>query len=262
MSGLIFLGVALGASVIGAVCGIGGGVIIKPVLDMLGLAPLSAINFLSACTVLSMSLYSVARARAARERIIDLTIGLPLGLGAAAGGLLGKWAFDRARAAFANPSTAGALQAAVLLALTLGTLFYTLKKDRVRTLSMRGAAPTALTGLCLGLMSSFLGIGGGPFNLVVLHYFFSMQTKRAAQNSLFIVLLSQAASLIKTFVDGSVPAFRAPDLILMILGGVLGAMLGRALNRRLDDARVTRLFIWLMAAIVLICAYNIVKYSL
>ena len=30
---LIFLGVSFGASVVGAICGIGGGVLIKPILD-------------------------------------------------------------------------------------------------------------------------------------------------------------------------------------------------------------------------------------
>ena len=50
---LIFFLVALGASVVGAVCGIGGGVIIKPVLDLLHLETVAAISFLSGCTVLS-----------------------------------------------------------------------------------------------------------------------------------------------------------------------------------------------------------------
>lgn len=261
MDSLLFLGVALGASVIGAICGIGGGVIIKPVLDLLGLAPLPTINFFSACTVLSMSLYSVARARAAKERVIDMSVGWPLGIGAALGGILGKAAFEATRAAFASPGAAGAVQAALLLLLTIGTLIYTLRRDKVRPRRFRHPALIALIGLGLGLMSSYLGIGGGPINLVVLHYFFSMETKKAAQNSLFIILISQAASLLLTLTGGSLPAFRALDLLLMMAGGVLGAMMGRALNKRLDNATVNRLFIWLMVLIILISAYNVYKYA-
>ncbi|MGC6176872.1 hypothetical protein [Lacrimispora sp. 38-1] len=41
------------ASIIGAICGIGGGVIIKPTLDLLHLASVSSINFLSGCKVLA-----------------------------------------------------------------------------------------------------------------------------------------------------------------------------------------------------------------
>ena len=54
---LIFFLVSLLASVVGAICGIGGGVIIKPVLDLLHLESVSTISFLSVCTVLSMSCY-------------------------------------------------------------------------------------------------------------------------------------------------------------------------------------------------------------
>ena len=55
---IVFL-VCFLASVVGAVCGIGGGVIIKPTLDALGILDVSTISFLSGCTVLSMTSYSV-----------------------------------------------------------------------------------------------------------------------------------------------------------------------------------------------------------
>lgn len=58
----VFFLVSFLASIVGAICGIGGGVVIKPVLDMLGLETVSTISFLSGCTVLSMSCYSVTRA--------------------------------------------------------------------------------------------------------------------------------------------------------------------------------------------------------
>ena len=44
---LIFLLVCFFASVIGAICGIGGGVIIKPVLDAFGVMDAAQISFLS-----------------------------------------------------------------------------------------------------------------------------------------------------------------------------------------------------------------------
>ena len=84
---LVFFLVALGASAVGAVCGIGGGVIIKPVLDLLHLETVSAISFLSGCTVLSMSCYSVGKSLLAGEKRVSLNVGTPLAVGAAAGGL-------------------------------------------------------------------------------------------------------------------------------------------------------------------------------
>ena len=56
---ILFFVVSFLASIAGAICGIGGGVIIKPTLDMFGLASVSTISFLSGCTVLSMRLYSL-----------------------------------------------------------------------------------------------------------------------------------------------------------------------------------------------------------
>ena len=42
-----FFIISLGASIIGAICGIGGGVIVKPTLDLFNVASVSTISFLS-----------------------------------------------------------------------------------------------------------------------------------------------------------------------------------------------------------------------
>lgn len=79
-------------------------------------------------------------------------------------------------------------------------------------------------GLVLGVMSSFLGIGGGPINLVVLFFFFSMDTKTAAENSLYIILFSQIASLFASLfaslLTRTVPEFSLGMLLLMAAGGI------------------------------------------
>ena len=82
---LVFL-VAFGSSIVGAICGIGGGVIIKPLLDVLAIADVAEISFLSGCTVLSMSCYSVIKALTARESLVKFNTGTPLAVGAAVGG--------------------------------------------------------------------------------------------------------------------------------------------------------------------------------
>ena len=181
---LIFFLVALTASIAGAICGIGGGVIIKPVLDLLHLETVAAISFLSGCTVLSMSCYSVGKSLLAKERSVSLKTGTPLAIGAAAGGLVGNQLFAAVRELSGSPDTVGAVQAACLAVVTAGTLLYTVNKARIPTRRVQNFAVCVVIGLALGAMSSFLGIGGGPINLVVLYYFFSMDTKTAAANSL------------------------------------------------------------------------------
>ena len=78
--------ISLLASIAGAICGIGGGVIIKPSLDLFHLDSVATISFLSGCTVLAMSCYSVTKSMRAGESKIDLKIGTPLAIGAAIGG--------------------------------------------------------------------------------------------------------------------------------------------------------------------------------
>lgn len=259
---LLFFEVSLGASVCGAICGIGGGVIIKPTLDLFGWASVSTISFLSGCTVLSMSCYSVVKAMKSGDKAVNLKTGTPLAIGAAIGGVFGKQMFTVIKAAFANPNTVGAVQAACLAVITLLTLLYTVNKSKIKTHKVDNALLCAVIGLVLGVCSSFLGIGGGPINLVVLFYFFSMDTKTAAANSLYIILFSQAASLIVTLVTKTVPQFTVITLALMVLGGILGGMLGRSFNKKLTAHSVDKLFICLMCVIILISCYNVWQYAL
>ncbi len=95
---------------------------------------------------------------------------------------------------------------------------------------------------------------------MVLYYFFSMDTKTAAQNSLYIILFSQLTSFLMTLFTRTVPEVNPAVLLLMVLGGLLGGVTGRKINRRIQARMVERLFIGLMAAIVLICVYNIIQF--
>ncbi len=256
---ILFFIVSFLASIVGAICGIGGGVVIKPVLDMLQMGSASTINFLSGCTVLSMSLYSVSKALRSGDSKVDTTTGTPLALGAAIGGVAGKELFSAVRSLFENAEMVGGVQAMALGVITLGTLVYTIRKASITTRHMQGKALCAVIGLLLGIMSSFLGIGGGPINLVVLGFCFSMDTKTAAANSLYIILFSQSASLLTNLVTGSVPEFRILALALMVAGGIGGGIVGRSLNKKMDNKAVDKLFIGLMVLIVCICIYNTVR---
>lgn len=254
---IIFLLVSFGASIAGAICGIGGGVIIKPSLDAVGVLDVTTISFLSGCTVLAMSCYSVIKGKKSGENLVDLKIGTPLGIGAAVGGVVGKLMFQTLSGMFENKDMVGAVQASCLLVITLGTLIYTLKKDKIHTKQIKNFAVCIVVGLLLGIMSSFLGIGGGPINLVVLFYFFSMETKTAAQNSLYIILFSQITSLLQTIFSGTIPQFPVMALIIMVVGGILGGFCGRIINKKMNSKMVDRLFIVLMAVIIGINCYNI-----
>lgn len=252
--------VAFLACTIGKICGMGGGVIIKPVLDALGVANVSAINFISGSTVIGMTCWSVGKALIKKDSQIDLKVSTPLAIGAAIGGIVGKALFSKVSSLFASADIAGGVQASVLLVLTFGTLLYTIYKDKIKSYSVRNWVACIVIGFLLGMLGSFLGIGGGPFNMAVLYFFFSMTTKVAAQNSLYIILISQVAGMAKIFFSGSVPEVKPMLLIGMILFGVLGSEIGGRLNKKFKEDTVTKLFEGSMLLVILICSYNIIRF--
>ena len=256
---LLFFIIAFCASVIGGICGIGGGILMKPLMDLFGLADVAAASFLSVCTVFVMSLYNVSRSFHERSGDIELKTTLPLAIGAAVGGILGNQAFHTI-CCMVSREIAGIAQSLCLMLLTLGTLLYTLKKSRIHTRYITAPIGCGAVGLGLGMASSFLGIGGGPFNLAVLHYFFGMDTKIAVANSLFVILLSQTTNLGSSLLSGSIPAVSPFIVLLMVIGGIGGGAVGRKYNKKLTAATIDKLFIGLLLVIVCICLWNTSKY--
>lgn len=259
---VIFFTVSILSSIIGSICGIGGGVIIKPVLDATGLMSVSAISFLSGCTVLAMSVVSVYKNLRAKTAKLNVRTATGLAVGAAFGGVVGKSMFQMLKSAVGNENLVGMTQAIVLIIITLGTLIYTIYKKRIHTKEYNQLWLCVVIGVILGVMSSFLGIGGGPINLVVLAYFFSMGTKEAALSSLYIIMFSQITSLVQTVATGTIPDVEITYFLGMVIGGILGGTLGSKVNKKIDGEGVNKLFIILMIVIIGINIYNAFKFAL
>lgn len=258
---LIIILVCFFSSVVGAICGIGGGVIIKPVLDATGVMAVTTVSFLSGCTVLSMSVVSLYKnLKAKKDFEFDKVFATVLAMGGVVGGLAGKEMYQGIISRLSDTSRVGAIQAAVLMLVTAGTLIYTIFKDKIRTRNVRSKLVIFGIGVVLGIMSSFLGIGGGPINLVVLFFFFSMQTKQAALYSIYVIMFSQISSILSTVIKGNVPEFEPATLLLMIACGILGGLAGSKINKRIDGKTVDKLFMGLMAVIICINIYNIYRY--
>lgn len=248
------------ACLLGTISGMGGGIIIKPVLDALGIMSVSAITFLSGCTVICMSGWSVGKTLLRKEADIDLSVTVLLAVSAAAGGLIGKQLYTMVAACFPDPNTAGGVQAGLLFTATAATFLYTIKKDKITSKQVSSPVVCLLIGLLLGMLGSFLGIGGGPFNVAVLYYFYSMSTKKAVQNSLMIVLFSQLASTLKTILFDTIPSFKGSILLCMILLGIAGSKAGRRINKKIDNRQATLCLEGAMILIMAINIYNIFKF--
>ena len=53
-----------------------------------------------------------------------------------------------------------------MVILTVTVFLYVLEKARVKTISVSNGPLCVICGLFLGILSSFLGIGGGPINIM------------------------------------------------------------------------------------------------
>lgn len=251
----IFFLIAIGSSIIGAISGIGGGIIIKPVMDAFSGLNVSTISFLSGCTVFSMAISSYIRGLK-NEIELNYKITVKLALGAAAGGILGKIVFS------AFPDNVALVQSILLFIINIGVFVYISNKNRIKSLNVTNGILCIVIGFLLGFISAFLGIGGGPINIAVLYYFFSMTPKITAKNSLFIILFSQATSLTTTFITRTVPQFNSLHLFVMCLGGVCGAIIGQFLSGKMTDNKVEKFFRIVLIFLIMINTYNIVMFFL
>lgn len=261
---LIFFIVSLFASSIGAVFGIGGGVIIKPILDSLNIMKVTKISFLSSCTVLSMSLYTFINSKLSKTSLVDTKIATPFALGAVLGGLIGKILFSYTIHFFNNQNIAGIIQSSILIILLIFTVMFTIKnmsKNKIKPMHINNIFLSAIIGMVLGLLSSYLGIGGGPFNIAFLYIFFAMDNKTAAENSLYIILFSQISSVLTTLIKNEIQNINIYILIVMIIGGIGGGIIGRKISKKLNSSSFDKIFIIILILIIFISIYNLYVFT-
>ena len=140
------------------ICGVGGGILIKPVLDATGVMNVSTINFLSGCTVLSMAVTSVIRtfANKSHPHKINLLVSTPIAIGAALGGSMGKMLITILVDKLSAEALIGVIQSTVLLVITTGTLFYYLYCRRIQTLHLSNPISILMIGILLLTIASKL----------------------------------------------------------------------------------------------------------
>jgi len=247
--------------IVGAISGIGGGVMMKPVMDGIGQFPLASIGFLTSCAVLCMAGASLCIAAVSKSEKLKLRrgAGVPLSLGAAVGGVAGKWLFEILCRSYVD-ETVSIVQAVMLIAINIAVLVCVMKKSKPYSEGVQRLPVCVIIGLALGVTASFLGIGGGPLNVAVLAIFFGMEAKERAMHSLFIIFCAQSAGVLSTVVTGTVPSFDAGVMAAMCIGAVMGAAIGARLSRRMSNKATDLLVVVVMVVLVGINVFNIVGF--
>ena len=243
------------ATTVGAISGLGGGVIIKPLLDVFALHTAGQIGFYSSCCVFSMCLMSIWRQRKQGDKISVPIAGF-LSAGSLLGGALGDTLFTRVQRLFENPETIRELQSGILFLCIVAILAYTAKKERIRRFQVKNKMAMLLAGAALGVISTFLGIGGGPLNIALLSILFSFEMKECVRYSIVIIFFSQLSKLAAVGFSGAALGYDFTPLLCMIPAALLGGLLGSRLGTGLSNKGVEHIYLGTMCFLLLICARN------
>lgn len=254
----IYSAVILVATTLGAFVGLGGGVIIKPILDFIGAEPRMQVDFLSAMAVFTMSVVSTGKYIKNKVSFKKNIIAI-IAVGSILGGFLGKFCMDLL-GYIAHQESIRCIQAFVLAALLAAVSIYMSKKRF--SFKIENNFAICIVGLALGFLASFLGIGGGPINVAALTLFFSMSVKDSAVYSVAIILFSQLSKLVTIFASSGIEpyAHQWKTLIFILPAAILGGIIGSKFNRKFDDALIRKVFVAVMVLLVVLNVVNGINY--
>ncbi len=102
------------------------------------------------------------------------------------------------------------------------------------------SAPAAGSGLAVGAMTGFFGVGGGFLIVPALTVLLGLTMRRAVATSLAIITLTGLAALASHLAIGSEPDW--PLTIVLSAAAAIGAVGGSRLGRRLDPRTLARAF--------------------
>lgn len=252
---LIYTLIVLIATTIGAITGLGGGVIIKPLFDLLGADTPTVIGFYSSVAVFTMCLVSIYK-QLKKGFQFDKAVLLGVSAGSLIGGYLGESVFKIATQSLSQ-AMVQRTQAGLLLMTLVIILLYAFNKSKVTHYQVKTWYLAVGIGVFLGTISVFLGIGGGPLNVSLFMWLMSFNMKNAAVYSIATIFFSQVSKLGSMAMTGELFEFSFSLLPLIMLAAILGGYLGTLVNQKLADKRIEGLYNALMFVLMGISILNI-----
>lgn len=254
---LIFLGSLL-AGLLGSLVGLGGGIMIVPMLTIIFGFPISFAIGASIVSVIATS--SGAAAAYVRDHLTNLRIGMFLELATTLGAISGAFV-----AGLLAPQLLGVIFGVILLISAMPLVFklgeelpQNVKNDRwARWLRLDSSYPDRQLGrevsyqvtrtpwglgmmYIAGLISGLLGIGSGTFKVVAMDTLMRLPLKVSTTTSNLMIGVTAAASAGIYFSRGDIPPLIAAPVALGVLSG---AVIGARLLRRISNKTLRVIFI-------------------
>lgn len=255
---IIYFLVALFSTILGSSAGLGGGIIIKPVLDSLGDYALPTINLLSSSTIFIMSIVTVFYQLKKKDKINPKNT-IVVATGSVVGGIIGQKLMSFILSKDINIGLINNIQSIIIIILLISVFLYMRNKDNIKSYKINNILAIGLLGLFLGAMSAFLGIGGGPINVAAFTILFSMTANEAARNSILVIFFSQGSKIISIAVTTGFSSYNLDMLPYMLVGGVLGGIIGYKINKAVSEKSIIKIFNSVTLSIILLNLYNIFK---
>jgi hypothetical protein len=269
---LVLLLAGAGAGTVGAMLGIGGGLVVIPVLTQLFQFQFAEARVTGLLVVIATSC-GVAAATG-RDRLGNLRLGIVLSIPAAFVAMLNAFLFHQTSATILYILFAGVL---VLVAL----LMWRREPAREGASVVRAAEPGAFDGFFFdsalgadvvyrvrrvwallgissiaGAVSGLLGVGGGVFHVPAINLVGGVPIRAATATSNFILGVTAAASLPKYLAEGHLKPIETAAVVLGVLPGSI--FLGPAIAKRIGGVALRRSF----SAVVLFLAYTMLQKAL
>jgi uncharacterized membrane protein YfcA len=275
IEGLLLLGGGVLAGVFGSLLGLGGGILIVPLLTLgFGLTLIQAVGVSLVCVIVTSG---AAAGVYLERRVANLRLGMTLELFTAMGALVGglvaflvperilelmfaallTWvAFTMARRRdTARPNGAadpGQPEGSAVVAPLAGASTGFVARLSGPGYQVRRLGPGAVGSVGAGVASAMLGIGGGLIKVPVMHVIMGLPLRVAtATSNLMIGITASASAIIYLLRGGIDPYIAAPTAI----GVFLGASIGSRVAHRIDLRVLRGLFV----AILLYTAWQMLQ---
>ena len=262
----IFL-VSIFAGLVGALFGLGGGIIIIPFLTLVEGVPVQLAVGASLVSVVATS--SSSAATYVQDHLTNLRLGMFLEIGTVAGAITGAFLAGF----FQGPNQAILfILFGVLLVYGSAIMLAGRKRDSApavqadglsSTLKLSGDYPDPATGVrteysvsraphilglsyIAGIVSALLGVGGGIIQVPTMNLVSKVPVKAASATSNFMIGVTAAASASVYFLRGQINFLLAAPLMI---GVVTGASIGTRLLRSTPPLRIKLLFAILLLVI-------------
>ena len=259
MQGIIVFFIVLFACSLGSVSGIGGGIIIKPLMDAMGGFSAASVNAMSSITVLTMTTVSIWKSRK-NARNINWRVIIFFTVGSMAGGVFGNHMLANFIASANNDAIITIVQSILQILMVVLVMLNEIFSKKIPHFKIKNPVLMMFIGIFLGIVAAFLSIGGGIFNRPLLIILLSMTGKTAVFTSLCIIFFAQASNVITMGLTDHFVNVDPTIIPFMMVAAVLGGYIGGHVSTHVSDKYFDRLFFITLTVILCLNTFNLLRY--